>query len=459
MIFTSIEFLVFYSVLLILLLVFNRNTYSKLIILCASLYFYSFWDYRFVVLILLQTLLEFFLGKVSYSSDSKKKRKTVLCISIITNLGVLIYFKYLNWFLESLLKLFPSGINDIHFFKIALPLGLSFYTFRLLSYSIDIYRKKIKPAYSLIDFSIYVFFFPIIISGPISRAVDILPQIQTLKITPGNFLAGARLFIIGAFLKVFVADQVAMFVNFYYDNYSAFNTFTSWLAIAAYSLQIYADFAGYSSMAIGAALIIGIRLDDNFDYPYLSINIKEFWKKWHISLSTWIKDYIYIPLGGNKNGRLRTYINLVFTMSLCGLWHGAGLNYIFWGFLHGIYLIAYDNYSKNINYRPMKPWLGILFTNIFVCFAWIFFRSESFDKSLKIVKHLFVIQNGVSWHPPFIIFILGSALLLNFLKKKEVIFVELPLKAKYTLFIIFCLIWLTVVFYPTEFQPFVYAQF
>lgn len=457
--FNSIEFLIFFAVLFFLFFAFSKNSCRKIIILCANIYFYSCWDFRFLALILAQTISEFFLGRASLYTIDNRVRKFILIFSITMNIVILIYFKYLNWFIESLTNFIEPNIPNTSFIKIALPLGISFYTFRILSYSIDIYKKNINSEYTLLDFAIYVSFFPIIISGPIARASDILPQINNLKITKDNFIYGARLFIIGLFLKIFIADHTAMFVNFFYENHSVFNTASSWIAATAYSLQIYADFAGYSSMAIGVAWMLGIQLNDNFNYPYLSVNVKEFWKKWHISLSTWIRDYIYIPLGGNKKGRLRTYINLCFTMTLCGLWHGAGLNFIFWGFLHGTYLIGHNLYVKNRNKKNMGSGSGIFLTYFFVTIAWIFFRAETFQKALMIIKQLFIWQNGVSWHPPFIIFVIISAILINCMKKLKMNMVELPINSKYTLFILLCLLWLTIVFYPKEFQPFVYAQF
>lgn len=456
MIFTNFYFYFYLFFLIITMILFKNNSIRKILLLSSNLFFYGFLNLKFLLLIIFQSITVYVLAKLSNKYASNNVRKKLLLISICMNLLLLIYFKYLNWFIDSF-KLFFDFNNNYSFLEIGIPLGISFYTFRLISYSVDIYKRTILTSKSNIDFFVYSTFFPLIIAGPIERPADFLPQLNKIQINSMNIVNGSKLIIIGLFLKVFVADNISSYVNFFYENYSVFDTFTSWLAVFSYSIQIYADFAGYSNIAIGISLCLGIIIKDNFNYPYSSKNIKEFWKKWHISLSTWIRDYIYIPLGGNKCSEQRKYLNLLLSMTICGLWHGAGLNYIIWGFIHGLYLIIYNSYDKqNISFGRFS---GIVLTFLSVSLGWIFFRAETYNKAIKIIIQLFSFKHGITWHPSIISVIFLLTLFLNYLHITNSKYIDFKRNSNYAIFILLCLLWITFVFFPKDFQPFVYAQF
>jgi len=467
MLFTQIEFIVFFAAFTAAMAL-VRGVAKKYILLAASLYVYAYADYRMVLLLLSSTLVTYCIGKSISGSSSTAVQRSLLFAGIVLNLAALGTFKYLDFFQDTVRALLGVDSTSSGALGIILPLGISFYTFRFISYLVDIQRKKIQSP-GLLDFLIYGTFFPIIIAGPISRATTFLPQLEKLGISADNLYKGFRLFAIGLFLKVFVADRIAGYVNFYFENYEVFNSATSWLAVLAYSVQIYCDFAGYSSMAIGAAQVMGIRIEENFNFPYLAANISDFWRRWHITLSTWIRDYLYIPLGGSRKGKVRKYVNLLFAMTLCGLWHGAALTFVFWGFLHGLLLVSHHGWKDLQNKLPWDPkdtvstlssFAAWLLTYICVVLAWVFFRSGSFDQAISILGKLFAFTgDGVGWYHPFAVFILLATGVVHILASLDFKFIFLPLAGRTTLTVLFILLWLVVVFHPTEFQPFVYNQF
>ncbi len=465
MLFTQIEFYIFFTFLLILLFLARNNPLKKSILLAANIYFYALWDVWFLLLLFASTLITFFAG-LKIENNSIRVSKIALVIGISVNISILLYFKYLNFFIDSLKATFGVEIGQNDVLNLILPLGISFYSFRFVGYLIDIYRRQINPYENIIDFLIYGTFFPIIVSGPIARAGNFLSQLSLFKVEKETLYEGFKLFVFGLFLKVFIADRIAMYVNYFYDNYAIFNTATSWLAVIGYTFQIYCDFAGYSNMAIGSALMMGIRIEKNFDFPYLANSMSEFWRKWHITLSTWIRDYLYIPLGGNRRGELRKHINLLITMTICGLWHGASWTFVVWGFLHGVALVINHKWSECVFSKNQKP-IPVLYT-IFswlltfmtVTIFWIYFRSSNFSQAVTILQKMFSFETeGVAWYHPFVIFMILSITIFHLVQRVYPQLYFFINRSKFSLTITFCLIWLVVVFFQENFKPFIYSQF
>ncbi|AGF78973.1 putative membrane protein involved in D-alanine export [Desulfocapsa sulfexigens DSM 10523] len=466
MVFTQVEFVVFVLGVVSLMCFLKSIVLKKITILLSSLYFYAYFDYRLLIVLVLSVFCTHISGSLINRSKQPVYKKISLIAGVGLNLGALLYFKYYNFFIHQINDLFLLDESSLNTIKIVVPLGISFYTFRFISYLVDVYRGDMSPC-RLFDFTIYGLFFPVIISGPISRAVHFIPQLERISISKNNLYLGYRLFVIGLFLKVFVADRIAYYVNYFYANYEIFDTATTWLAVIVYSIQIYCDFAGYSSMAIGVAYLIGIRIEDNFNFPYLANNIQEFWKRWHMTLSEWIKDYLYIPLGGSRKGGRRKCINLLIVMTLCGFWHGSSWTFVLWGMLHGAMLIA--NYGWQLsNCRTFCTTLPRLFslisqvvTFVSVTICWIFFRSTDLHQSFEIIKKLFLFRNDgyLFWAQPFVLFVVVATLFFHLLSNMKVKFISLPVDNKVTPTILFCLLWLVVVFFPKELEPFVYLQF
>jgi len=339
MLFNSIEFFVFIIVLFALLYVFKTNVQQKWVYLIASYFFYMWWNPVFIFLLFFSTAANYFLGNIISKNEAQLKRKTWLIACVVMNLALLTFFKYYNffeqnifWFLKFLGKE-PSWISK----NVVLPVGISFYTFQALSYIIDIYKRKIEPVKSPLDFFVYKAFFPQLVAGPIVRASVFLPQIRNeRKIKFDSILI--LLIVKGFFKKVVIADNIGLFTDSIYKSPGNYPGMIIWMAAICFTIQIYCDFSGYTDIAIGLAGILGFSFPKNFDKPYFALTISDFWKRWHISLSSWLKDYLYIPLGGNKNGKFNTYRNLMITMLLGGLWHGASWNFVIWGGIHGLLL-------------------------------------------------------------------------------------------------------------------------
>lgn len=390
----------------VVLLVYPRLQHrgQNLFLLLASYYFYGYWDWRFTSLLFISTAVDFLVGQKLHSSGSQKQRKFLLLVSIMVNLSILGFFKYFNFFADSALSLLTAIGFERHFpmLRVILPIGISFYTFKTLSYTVDLYRSKMIPATSFVDYALFVSFFPQILAGPIERASKLLSQVSNpRRVTREKILTGMNLVLIGYFKKVAIADTLAPIVARVFDAPDFASSGQLWTGIYAYTLQIYGDFSGYTDIARGIARILGFDSMENFNAPYLSRNIGEFWRRWHISLSSWFRDYLYIPLGGNRSGRTRTYANLIITMGLCGLWHGASWNFLIWGLLHGIYLAGYrllagDRKSGNPFPRSLSGWIAelikILLTFHLVAVAWIFFRSSDLSSALIYLKGLLKFQ-------------------------------------------------------------------
>lgn len=401
MLFNTIECFIFVFIVLITYWSIPKK-YQNILLLVASYVFYGWWDYRFCSLLLISTIVDYSCGIGLSKSDNLIHRKLILTVSLLVNLGLLCFFKYFNFFVDSAENLLHTiGMNaDYPTLKIVMPVGISFYTFQTLSYTIDTYFGKQKPTKNLINFAVFVAYFPQLVAGPIERSRRLLPQIEnTKKISQQQLKEGIELIIIGLVKKVVIADVVASHVTSIFSNPSIFSSTELLLGIYLFSIQIYCDFSGYSSIARGISKLLGIELVQNFWHPYFSASFKEFWQRWHISLSQWLRDYVYIPLGGNRKGECRTYLNLLFTMLIGGLWHGANWTFVFWGFLHATYLIIERILNKllhpvsidhsNIILKFLK---GIVIFHL-VAFAWIFFRAPSLHAACKYISGFFVGSN------------------------------------------------------------------
>ncbi|PID29353.1 MAG: alginate acetyltransferase [Candidatus Cloacimonadota bacterium] len=465
MVFSSVTFLIFFIIVYSLLVSFKgRVSLTKFVLLSSSYFFYGYWNYKFLSLIIFSTILDYIVGGRIYQSSSSKNRKLLLTISMVSNLGLLFFFKYFNFFIESFNSSFGFLGLSFHTLNIILPVGISFYTFQTMSYTIDIYRKSLKPSKSFLDFSIFVAFFPQLVAGPIVRAVDFLPQIERdISISKDNFFKGGQIFLNGFLKKLLIADTLAYFVDYVFANPSVFDSYTIWAAVVAYTIQIFCDFSGYSYMAIGIAKIIGFDLPENFRSPYIALNITQFWRRWHISLSTWLRDYLYISLGGNRKGSFRTYQNLFLTMVLGGLWHGASWNFVIWGGLHGLGLIIHKLYLKW--FSPSESFLAKsvswFSTMLFVMICWVYFRAESFEFSSIMLKKMFVFEDGVHYiYTKFVVIMVMVIISHIFALKgydRKYYFVDL--KSFKGAFILVFALFLFLLFSPINTAPFIYFQF
>jgi len=395
--------LIFVGFITIVFITYPRLSFRKqnLFLLFASYVFYGYWDWRFTPLLLLSTVIHFLAGKYIYLTADQKKRKWLLIASISSSLGILGFFKYFNFFIDSAGMLLTTFGLDPHLqvLRIILPIGISFYTFHPMTYTIDIYNGKLKPTDNFFDFALFVSFFPQLVAGPIVRAKDLLPQIlKPRRVTRGIIMTGMNLVLLGFFKKVAISDTLSPIVESVFSSPADMSSGQLLTGVYAFSLQIYGDFSGYTDIARGISLILGFRLIENFNAPYLSRNVTEFWRRWHISLSTWLRDYLYIPLGGNRHGKFFTYRNLMITMFLGGLWHGAAWTFVVWGVLHGAYLSIHHMLLKG--QTPDFTWpskvgrwtvevIMIFLTFHLVAFTWIFFRAPDFQNALLYFEGLF----------------------------------------------------------------------
>lgn len=466
MILAQLEFFIFLTALIALLYILKGNNIKKCILLSFSVYFYMLIDCSFLLLMLFSTLFTYIVGQKINDDEREAYRKRYMLFGIFVNISILFAFKYYDFFIHNISALFPITSKHVTSLNLLLPVGISFYTFRYISYLVDVWQNKVKST-PIIDFLIYGTFFPIILSGPISRASSFLPQLNKIEISTNNLYQGYRLFVIGLFLKIFVANKIAYFNNYYFDNYQLFDTLTSWIAVLSYTVEIYTDFAGYSSMAIGVSMMLGIHIEKNFNFPYLAENIIDFWKRWHITLSTWIKDYLYIPLGGGRRGQGRKYINILIAMVLCGLWHGAAWTFIVWGLLHGLLLVLNHMWkgiqfqSYNLDDSKIYSFLSCCLTFISVSICWIFFRSDTIWIAFEILKKLFLFNgiHEVQWIHPFVIFIVAATFIVHLFKVFQFDLITIPAESKITPAVLFCMIWLIIVFFLADFHPFIYEQF
>jgi len=464
MIFTSLSFIIFFAILISLLILCKNQFGKKIILLLLSYFFYAFWDWRFLSLIILSTALEYTFGKKISEAENQKSRKLFLVLSIITNLGLLGFFKYFNFFIDSANIAFGGFGLNLSTLNIILPIGISFYTFETMSYVIDIYRKDFKPTKNILDFALFIGFFPKLVAGPIVRASEFLPQLKNkIQITEENFRIGIQIFLIGAFKKVVIADRMAFFADPVFANPVLYDTTTVWLALIAYTIQIFCDFSGYSDMAIGLAKILGFNLPTNFNIPYVSQSPTEFWRRWHMTLSRWLRDYLYIALGGNRKGNVRTYLNLLLTMLLGGLWHGASWNFVFWGLWHGSGLAIHKAFSKKTDEKESKfnvlSWAG---TFLFVMIGWVFFRSQSMQGTISMLKRMFFIENfAISWTYSPMYFFIPLLIVAHIIGYKwfQENYPQVDLRSFRGAFVFVFILFGVILFYFNNPQPFIYFQF
>ncbi len=401
MLFNSVDFALFVPVIFILYwFILKNNLQSQnFLIVVASYLFYGWWDWRFLSLILISTIVDYSIGRALETENNQRNRKLLLFISLSINLGILGFFKYYNFFLDNFISAFSFFGTQIKAdsLNIILPVGISFYTFQTLSYSIDVYKRKLKPTNDFIAFSAFVSFFPQLVAGPIERATNLLPQFYTKRVFEYSKAAdGMRQILWGLFKKIVIADNCAEFANLIFNNSAGYSGSTLILGALFFTFQIYGDFSGYSDIAIGTSRLLGFNLKQNFNFPYFSRDIAEFWRRWHISLSTWFRDYLYIPLGGSKGGNIMKIRNTFIIFIVSGFWHGANWTFIVWGFLNALYfipLLITNNNRNNLDtvasgklLPSIKELSYILITFSLTVFAWIFFRADNISHALNYIN-------------------------------------------------------------------------
>jgi D-alanyl-lipoteichoic acid acyltransferase DltB (MBOAT superfamily) len=422
--FNTLTYAKFFAVVFVLLWLLAPRPRLRLgALVLASYVFYANWDYRFVPLLFASSSIDFWLGRRIGASDDPVVRRRWLWGTVVLNLTVLATFKYLGFGIRAAtdalaaLGFHPEPIA----FEIALPIGISFFTFESMSYVIDVYRRRIPPHPSYLDYLGFVSFFPHLVAGPIVRPADLLPQLSRAEFDPDEGSRGLFLIAWGLLKKVAIGDVLALnLVDRVFDAPAHFSSLECYTAVVGYAVQIYCDFSGYTDVAIGSALLLGIKLPLNFDAPYKAVDIQDFWRRWHISLSTWLRDYLYIPLGGNRKGTVRTYVNLFLTMLLGGLWHGASYNFVVWGGLHGTALACNRAVAGRQRATPtgVRRVVGVIVTFHFVCFAWIFFRAGTFDHARLLLSQMAQLS---TFHPNLhaeVLGVLAVGLVTHFLPER-----------------------------------------
>ena len=404
MLFNSIQFVFFFIFVYLLYWIIPTKKVSiqNLLLLISSYYFYSCWDWRFLFLLLFSTGLDFFTGIRISTSQNGNTKKFWFILSLVINLGFLGVFKYYNFFIDSFSHLLDQIGLPVRFsiLSIVLPVGISFYTFHGISYVVDIYKNRIKAERNLIDYSLFVSFFPLLVAGPIERATHLLPQIKKQRVfSYSNSVDGLRQILWGFFKKIVIADNCAQFSDMIFNNYETYNGVTLLLGAVLFSLQIYGDFSGYSDIALGVARLLGFELLNNFKVPYFSRDIAEFWRRWHISLSSWFRDYVYIPLGGSRGSNWLRIRNTFIIFILSGFWHGANWTFIAWGFLHALFFMPMlllnlnrsnlEIVAQDSMFPSIKELVQMFFTFLLVTFAWIFFRLDSIQSAINYITILF----------------------------------------------------------------------
>lgn len=410
MTFNSIQFAVFFAIFLLAYWKLPRQFQNPLL-LVGSYVFYGWWDWRFLSLLALSTIVDFNIARRMHAESMESRRKALLWVSVAVNLSILGVFKYSGFFLDSFYELLSSlGVDGRSpIIDLVLPVGISFYTFQTISYSFDVFRRRIEPTENLLNFAVYVAYFPQLVAGPIERAQNLLPRIEAERVVPDEAaIRGALTLIVGGlFKKVVIADGVAQVANAVFDDPAVQSGPMVLIGVVAFALQIYGDFSGYTDIARGVSQLLGIDLVVNFRQPYLSRNITEFWRRWHISLSNWLRDYLYIPLGGNRGSVAVTMRNLMLTMLLGGLWHGASWNFVVWGGLNGLYL-AVHRLAFGARVATNEPTLPdvprILGTFALTCLAWVFFRAATFADATEVLRRIVTMADGS--------FVSGDALLV-----------------------------------------------
>ncbi len=478
MLFNSIDFAVFLPIVFLLYwFVFKKNLkLQNILLLVASYLFYGWWDWRFLSLIFFSTLVDYFVGRQLAHKEKSKTRKLLLWLSILVNLGFLGFFKYYNFFIENFTQAFSFFGYEISgsSLEIILPVGISFYTFQTLSYSIDVYRKKLEPTKDFIAFAAFVSFFPQLVAGPIERATNLLPQFyKERKFHYSQGVDGMRQILWGLFKKVVIADYCAHFVNIIFENPQDYSGSTLALGAVFFAFQIYGDFSGYSDIAIGTAKLFGFNLMQNFAFPYFSRDIAEFWRRWHISLSTWFRDYLYIPLGGSRGSKYLQVRNVFIIFLVSGFWHGANWTFIVWGGLNALYFLPLlltnvnrshlDIVAKNSIWPTLTEVLRILLTFTITTFAWVFFRAESITDALLYIIGIFnsSLFSIPQIRPTDLSLLILFFLIIEWTGRKNLYALEyFAFKRKRPLRLIFYyLLIILIIWYSRDEQTFIYFQF
>ena len=476
MLFNSLDFAIFLPIVFALYWLLQKQLkLQNLLITIASYIFYGMWDWRFLFLILFSTIVDYTMGILIAKEDQQAKRKLFLWVSILVNLGFLGYFKYSNFFLENFVGAFQFFGQDLNFrgLDIVLPVGISFYTFQTLSYTIDVYRKKLAPTKDFIAFTAFVSFFPQLVAGPIERATHLLPQFyQKRKFDTHQAKDGLYLIIWGLFKKIVIADNCAQYANDIFNNYQDYSSGTLMLGAVYFAFQIYGDFSGYSDIAIGTSRLFGFDLMRNFAYPYFSRDIAEFWRRWHISLSTWFRDYLYIPLGGSRGGMWMKVRNTFIIFLVSGFWHGANWTFIVWGGLNAVYFLPLllggknrnhiDLIAENTRWPSAREFFSVLVTFMLTVFAWIFFRANNLEHAFDYIGSIFTFNFGIEklMIERFafeILPLIGALLIIEWFSRAK----EHPLKQTNYLYVkALGLIAMILIFGSfSEMQEFIYFQF
>jgi len=475
MLFNSIGFAIFFPLVYIVYWFLNKNLkIQNIILLIVSYYFYACWDWRFLFLLMFSTLLDYFTG-IKMETDEKRK-KFWFWLSIIINLGFLGVFKYYNFFISSFAEALSGlGIN-VHYstLNIILPVGISFYTFHGLSYVIDIYKSRIKAERNFVDYGLFVSFFPLLVAGPIERATHLLPQIKVKReFSYENSISGLRQILWGLFKKIVIADQCAIYANQIFENHELFYGSTLLIGAILFAFQIYGDFSGYSDIALGTARLMGFDLLKNFNYPYFSRSIAEFWRRWHISLSTWFRDYLYIPLGGSKGGNWGRIRNTFIIFIVSGFWHGANWTFIVWGFLNALFIMPsiifktnrnnMDIIAENSLFPNFKEFLMMIITFGLTVFAWIFFRADSVTEAFHYIRKILSYsllrkpEKDVMW----LIFIIALFMIVEWAGRKDNFAIEkIHLNEnRFFRWTFYYVLVAAIIYFSGEEQAFIYFQF
>jgi alginate O-acetyltransferase complex protein AlgI len=477
MLFNSIEYLLFLPIVVILYWWLNKKAllYQNTFLLLMSYLFYGMWNWKFLFLLVFSTLLDYYSAIKIEQSQSKRRKKFWLILSVGINLGFLGVFKYFNFFSDIVTDVkHLFGLNSsIARLDVLLPVGISFYTFHGLSYVFDCYNEKIEVRKNFIDYGLFVSFFPLLVAGPIERANHLLPQIESKRtFTQQNAVNGLRQILWGLFKKIVIADNCAIFANTIFDNYPDYSGSTLLVGAVLFAFQIYGDFSGYSDIALGSAKLMGFDLLKNFSFPYFSRNLAEFWKRWHISLSSWFRDYLYIPLGGNKAGTLKRVVNVMIVFLVSGFWHGANWTFIAWGVLNSIFVVI-DNFILKTKFEgvvangrkipSLKEVAQVLSTFLLVSILWIFFRAETITEAADYIKRIF--SDALFKLPevrPSIVFILIFVLLIfEWLgRHRDFAFQNMyNIKSKYLRWFIYNAILAIILLFGATPQTFIYFQF
>lgn len=389
MVFSSMTFIWIFLPILLFVYYISKEKYRNIILLFFSLIFYSWGEPKYIVLMLISILVNYIFGRILDKCNKKKNKKIVLIVSIVFNLGLLVYFKYFNFIATNIDNII--GQNVIPNKNIVLPIGISFYTFQIMSYIIDLYRGDIKVQKNLLNLALYISFFPQLIAGPIVKYKDIDEQLQKRTVTIEKFSNGIKKFVYGLAKKVIFANTLAYIADTIFNsNIELLNMPIAWLGAICYTLQIYFDFSGYSDMAIGLGKMFGFEFMENFNLPYISESITEFWRRWHISLSTWFKEYLYIPLGGNRKGKIRTYINLLIVFLATGIWHGASWNFVVWGLFNGFFLVIERIKLKELLDKNKLKFVNHIYALLVIIFGWVLFRADTLRSALQYMKIMII---------------------------------------------------------------------